>query len=249
MAEPIRGEPDIAAVAALFADARRARVLLALADGRALPAGRLAQEAGVAASTASNHLGILLDHGLVTVLKQGRHRYYRLATPQVEKVLEALAGLAPRKPITSLREHTRARAVRSGRTCHHHLAGQAGVRLFADLLASGWIEGGDGEHDPALDRLSAPGRGNQYRLTTAGAGALAAHGIAERLLSTTRPVRYCVDWTEQAHHLAGPLGRAITDRLFDLGAISRGTVPRSVVIDDDRFSKLFRRRIPAIHQS
>ncbi|MGC7094627.1 ArsR/SmtB family transcription factor [Amycolatopsis lurida] len=251
MAEPIRGEPDIAAVAALFADTRRARVLLALADGRALPAGRLAQEAGVAASTASNHLGILLDRGLVTVLKQGRHRYYRLATPQVEKILEALAGLAPRKPITSLREHTRARAVRTGRTCYHHLAGRAGVRLFADLIECGWLEGGDGRHDPdsAVDRLSAPGRGNQYRLTATGAAALGAHGIADHLLSTTRPVRYCVDWTEQAHHLAGPLGRAITDRLFDLGAISRGTVPRSVVIGDDRFSKLFRRRIPAIHQS
>src|SRR5262245_47661212 len=136
MTQPTGGEPDIAAVAALFADARRARVLMALADGRALPAGRLAQEAGVAASTASNHLALLLDHGLVTATKQGRHRYYRLATPHVEKILEALAGLAPQKPITSLREHTRAHALRSGRTCYNHLAGKAGVRLFADMISS-----------------------------------------------------------------------------------------------------------------
>jgi DNA-binding transcriptional ArsR family regulator len=112
MATMTGGEPDIAHVASAFADPRRARVLMALADGRALPAGRLAEEAGVSASTVSNHLSILLDHDLVTVRQQGRHRYYRLASGEVEGVLEALARLAPRAPITSLREHTRAAALR-----------------------------------------------------------------------------------------------------------------------------------------
>lgn len=53
------GEADIAKVAALIADPTRARILLALGDGRALPATVLASEAGVAASTASAHLGKL----------------------------------------------------------------------------------------------------------------------------------------------------------------------------------------------
>lgn len=227
------GEPDIAAVAALFADARRARVLMALADGRALPAGRLAQEAGVAASTASNHLAILLDHGLVTALKQGRHRYYRLATPGVEKILEALAELAPQRPITSLREHTRAHALRAGRTCYNHLAGRVGVRLFADLISSGWITGGNGRHDrdSDIDRLSAAGKGTQYRLTERGLAALRECGIPDTAL-TSGPLRYCVDWTEQAHHLAGPLGSAITHRLLELGKITRGPVPRSIIVND-----------------
>lgn len=88
MAEANGGEPDLASVATAFADARRVRVLMALADGRALPAGRLAEEAGVGASTISSHLGLLPAHGLVTVQQQGRHRYYRLATPHVEGVLE-----------------------------------------------------------------------------------------------------------------------------------------------------------------
>src|SRR4051812_39195195 len=101
------GEPDIAGVASAFADPRRARVLMALADGRALPAGRLAQEAGVSASTISNHLAVLLNHELVAVEQQGRHRYYRLLTDDVEGVLEALARLAPAAPISSLRAHTR----------------------------------------------------------------------------------------------------------------------------------------------
>jgi hypothetical protein len=29
-------------------------------------------------------------------------------------------------------------------------------------------------------------------------------------------IRYCVDWTEQRHHLAGSLGAALAARLFGL---------------------------------
>jgi DNA-binding transcriptional ArsR family regulator len=226
----VSGEPDIASIASAFADPRRARVLMALADGRALPAGRLAEEAGVSASTISNHLTMLLNHELVAVEQQGRNRYYRLATSEVEGVLEALARLAPRTPITSLRAHTRAHAVRTARTCYRHLAGQAGVDLFHRLIGAGWLTGGDGSHHPDIngDRLSSPGKSNQYRLTREGARALKAWGIPPERLSTARPLRYCIDWTEQAHHLAGSLGTAITTRLFDIGWIIRGKVPRSI---------------------
>lgn len=230
------GRPDIARVASAFADPRRVRVLFALSDGRALPAGTLAEEAGVSASTISSHLAILREHGLLTATQQGRHRYYRLAHDDVEGVLEAMARLAPRTPITSLREHTRAGALRQARTCYRHLAGQLGVRLFRGMVQSDWISGGDGRHDPdsTVDRLSSPGKGTHYRLTDRGSAALADWGIAESALSTMRPLRYCVDWTEQAHHLAGPLGTAVTTRLFDLGVIARGRVPRSVQLTDER---------------
>ena len=70
------GEPDIARVASAFADPRRVRVLIALADGRALPAGRLAEEAGVSASTASNHLAILLERGLVASVHSDDPAYF-----------------------------------------------------------------------------------------------------------------------------------------------------------------------------
>lgn len=228
----VQGEPDIAAIASAFADPRRARVLMALADGRALPAGRLAEEAGVSASTASNHLAILLGHGLVQVERYGRHRYYRLAGSEVEGVLESLARLAPRVPITSLRADTRAQALRKGRTCYRHLAGQAGVDLFRRFIGAGWVTGGDGRHDPGIagERPASSGKGDQYRLSQAGADSLSAWGIEHGLLSTTRPLRYCVDWTEEAHHLAGVLGAAVTTRLFDLGWIAKGKVPRGVEV-------------------
>ena len=94
--EPARGEPDIARIATAFADPRRVRVLMALADGRALPAGRLAEEAGVAASTISNHLAVLLDHELVTVQQQGRNRYYRLASNRCFELGWITRGAVPR---------------------------------------------------------------------------------------------------------------------------------------------------------
>lgn len=226
------GEPDLAAVATAFADPRRIRILLALADGRALPAGRLAEEAGVAAATTSSHLAQLMNRGLVTVEQQGRSRYYRMATPEVGGVLEALAHLAPQQPITSLREHTRAHALRTARTCYGHLAGQLGVRLFHGMITHGWVTGNDGLHHPdqGTDRLSAPGRTHAYRLTDRGATALTEWGMPTPLRDTATTLRYCVDWTEQAHHLAGAHGSALTNYLLERNWIRKGRVPRSITI-------------------
>ncbi len=76
-------DADLAAVAGLIGDPARARVLAALGDGRALAASVLAGEAGVSAPTVSGHLRKLVDAGILTVTAQGRHRYYRLASPEV----------------------------------------------------------------------------------------------------------------------------------------------------------------------
>jgi len=108
----------------------RARVLMALVDGRALSASVLAAEAGMAASTISEHLAQLVDAGLLTAERHGRSRYFRLAGPEVAEVLEALARIAPTQPVRSLRQGTRANALRRARTCYNHLAGQLGVALM-----------------------------------------------------------------------------------------------------------------------
>jgi len=105
---PTPGDADLATLGAVLAEPARARILLALGDGRALPASVLAAEAGVAPSTASTHLARLLDAGLLTVSPQGRHRYYALAGPHVGELIEVLARLAPHAPVRSLRDGTRA---------------------------------------------------------------------------------------------------------------------------------------------
>jgi len=226
------GDADIARISALIGDPSRARVLMALADGRALPAGMLAGEAGVSASTVSEHLRRLLDGHLVAVERQGRTRYYRLAGPQVADALEAIARIAPPEPVRSLRQGSHAHALRRARTCYNHLAGRLGTALMAAFLRDGVLVG---EHraGAAADRLASPGREITYRLTPRGRSTLDGFGVDLAALRGLRePIRYCLDWSEQRHHLAGPLGAAVTHRLFDLGWLRRTDRRRVVRLSD-----------------
>lgn len=228
-----RGDADLSAVARLLADPGRCQMLLALDDGRALPASRLAAEAGVSPATASSHLGKLVDAGFLTVEPHGRHRYYRLSGPDVGRLLETMATLAPATEIHSLREDTRARALREARTCYDHIAGRLGVAIMQSLLARELIEGGDGKfhpHDPGSDRLSSPGHEIDYEITPDGASFLHGFGVT---IPPRRPVvRYCVDWSEQAHHLAGGVGRGLLDRMLELQWIARRADGRALDISD-----------------
>ncbi|MBY8883238.1 winged helix-turn-helix domain-containing protein [Streptomyces sp. PTM05] len=235
-ADRVEREADVAAVAAVFGDASRVRVLLALGDGRQLPASVLAAEAGVSPSTVSAHLARLLQAGLVTVASHGRHRYYRLSGPDVSDVLEALARVAPPKTVRSLREGTRAAQLRRCRTCYDHLAGRLGVALMDALLERGVLTGGDGVYRPERadhDRPSAPGQDAHYRVTPEGHRFLADFGVDPGRLPRRGPViRYCVDWSEQRHHLSGALGAALTGRFFALEWIRRGEARRVVRVTD-----------------
>lgn len=228
-----RGDADMASIGALLADPGRCRVLLALDDGRALPASRLAEEAGVAASTASSHLSKLVDAGLLTVENQGRHRYFRLAGPQVGRMLEAVIQLAPAQPIRSLRQDTRAHALRQARTCYDHLAGRLGVAVMGALIERGALTGGDGTFDPdeaVHDRYSSYGHDVDYQLSPSGRSWLDDFGV---LMPPARSgVRYCIDWTEQRHHLSGALGRNLQRRLSELDWIRRSPSNRAVTITE-----------------
>src|SRR6516162_2880150 len=130
---------DIVPAASLLAEPARAAMLTALLDDRPLAAGELARLAGVSPATASAHLARLLHGGMVTVIRQGRHRYYRLAGPEVAAVMEALAHLSPVTPVHSLRQSQDAAALAEARTCYDHLAGRAGVALLDALLAQEFL--------------------------------------------------------------------------------------------------------------
>jgi DNA-binding transcriptional ArsR family regulator len=222
---------DVASVAAMFAEPARRRIVLVLLDGRALPASRVASEAGVAPSTASGHLAVLLNGGAVTVEQHGRHRYYRLAGPDVAAAAEQLTTPAGAVPVRSLRDGTRAAALRRGRTCYDHLAGRLGVELLRSLLANGWLRGHDGSFRAGVDHLSSRGVEAPYELTALGERGLADLGVT--VADGNRPfLAYCVDWTEQRHHLAGRLGAALATRLFERGWIERGTFGRTAVLTD-----------------
>ena len=214
----VTSEPDVAPVAALLADSARAAMLTALLDGRALAAGELARLAGVSAATASAHLARLLSGGLVTVVSQGRHRYYRLAGHEVAAALEALALLGARRPVRSLRQSRRAQALSEARTCYDHLAGRAGVALLDALIDCGALSAGERIADLAV--------------TAQGAAALTEFGVDIPVLrrSRRRLAVSCLDWTERRPHLGGALGAAITARLLALGWIEPGACPRAVLV-------------------
>jgi DNA-binding transcriptional ArsR family regulator len=232
----VKRAADIAPVAALLADRTRARIVAALVDGRALPASVIAQESGVSASTTSEHLARLVAGGLLQVEPSGRHRYYRLAGPDVAAAVEALAVIAPQPPVTSLRESTRAAAMRRARTCYDHLAGRVGVGLMQALIDRGAlvrVDGRAGTRPEPTDRLAAPARSQPYELGPHAAAVFAGAGVElEPLLGRPtggRPLlRFCVDWSEQRYHLAGALGAAVLDRALQAEWVVRRPNGRAV---------------------
>ena len=84
---------QLASVAGLLADRTRAAICLALLDGRAWTVSELARHVGVAPSTASEHVTMLVNGALCAAERQGRHRYVRLADPSVAQLLEDLSVL------------------------------------------------------------------------------------------------------------------------------------------------------------
>jgi DNA-binding transcriptional ArsR family regulator len=227
-------DAQVAPVAALVADATRATILFALSDGRALPACDLALHAGVTAATISYQLEKLIAGGLVAADRQGRHRYYRLASPTVIGLLEALATVAPPAPAKTFREGQEGKALRLARTCYDHLAGQLGVRIAEALLAGGCLVP---MSHAASSRAAANGLGSKardYVLTPAGVRLFRrlAVDVAGARSARRSFARACLDWSERRHHLAGALGAALLDRLFELGWIERTPSSRAVRLSD-----------------
>ena len=181
-------------------------MLEALFDGTPRSAGALAREAGIAASTASHHLGRLLDAGLIVVEPDGRRRAFRLAGPDVAHALEALAVISPQRPSRTLRRATRLEAERVARTCYDHLAGRLGVAVCDALLEARAIAP-DGERDyvlgPRADR------------------AFDALGVTLPLPGRRAYARACLDWSERRPHLAGALGAAVAETLLDRRWVAR----------------------------
>ncbi len=207
----MREGPDIARIAALIGDPARANMLVALMSDRALTATELAAEAGVTGQTASSHLARLHDGGLVRLRKQGRHKYFSLASADVAGLLEVLMGLAADAGHLRSRQGPKDKALRQARVCYNHLAGEMGVRMFGSLLAQ--------------DRLGVDE--NELRLTEKGRDFAIDFGIDVESLASGRAAlcRECLDWSERRSHLAGSLGRAFLTRLVerDWARVDRAT--------------------------
>jgi len=208
------GDADIAAIAALLADPTRAAMLLVLSDGRAFTASELAKSAGVAPSTASEHLGRLVESELLAVVKQGRHRFYHLADPTIVAIMEELACLAPQVKIRTLSASEHAKALHRARMCYNHLAGTLSVLLTEALVERQILRVGDAG----------------YVVEEEGIAWLDTFGIASGPLKK-RGLLFApwhIDWSERKHHVAGALGAALAGRLFELQWLERHPTSRAV---------------------
>jgi DNA-binding transcriptional ArsR family regulator len=194
-------------VAALLGDPTRAAMLDALMDGRARPAGELARTAGIAPSTASEHLARLVAGRLLVVEPSGRERLYRLASADVAEVLEALSRLGSEEPVSSLRTAGRRDALQAARTCYDHLAGRLGVAVTDALVARDVLRPRDGS----------------FELSEGGAVFLAEIGVDVDGARARKRVfaRSCLDWSERRPHLAGALGAALADAALGHGWVRR----------------------------
>ncbi len=196
---------NMAQIAALIGDPGRSNMRAALLGGEALTATELAAIAGISRPAASEHLAKLIHGHLLSVTRQGRHRYYRLASSEVARMLEVVMAVAA-APAEGKRATPRIDpALRNARTCYDHLAGRLGVALADALVRRKAI-------------ILTPDAGDVTRL---GRDLLGALGIpletqprSKRLLC-----RPCLDWSERRPHLGGVLGAALYERISALGWI------------------------------
>lgn len=194
---------NLAEVSALIGDPARANMLAALMDGRALTATELAYVAGIGAPTASAHLAKLHGANLLSVVKQGRHRYFRLASPLVSRMLEGIMTFAAIDAPQRYRPRTtNDTAMRFARTCYDHLAGRLGVALTDALVERGHVVLGE----------------DAGELTATGVKTLGNLGIDVADLQHNHKrvfCRPCLDWSERRPHLAGTIGAALSAHCFE----------------------------------
>ena len=214
----MREGPDIVRIAAAIGDHTRAEVLAVLMADRALTASELAHLVGVTKATISAHLSKLVDVGLLAVEQQGRHRYFRLADPDVGELLESLMGVAFRAGTVRLVSSPREPALRKARVCYDHLAGEMGVRLYEGLVGRDLLE-------RQADRLL---------VTAAGCDWFSKLDIDVEAVSKLRRTfcRPCLDWSERRTHIAGGLGKALLDRFEQLNWARRERNSRVVTFSE-----------------
>jgi DNA-binding transcriptional ArsR family regulator len=203
---------SLAELGSLIGDPVRAAILMALSDGTTRPAGELSFLAGASPQAASAHLAQLVEGGLLLAEKQGRHRFYRLASGEVAEIIESMSNWAS-PPVQRVRHDA---ALRHARLCYDHLAGRLGVSL--------------------LDRLS------ERELLVLKPNGLdfsdAGRRWFERNAQSSLPpppkhralARLCLDWTERRHHLGGYLGSKLTELLLERGYVAPGSKRRTITV-------------------
>lgn len=215
----MKTDSNVAKVASLMSETSRATILTILLDGRFHSAGELANIVRIKPQTASFHLAKLVNANIISVEKQGRHRYYGIDNQEIAQVMECLLSIAPPTQIKSLKQSLDDEALRYARTCYDHLAGNIGVQVTDALLAKGILRQ----------------EGRDYIVTDAGEKFFADIQIdLDHVKKRRRSFSHrCLDWSERRHHLAGALGNALLEKMLELNWVKRSTETRALYITNE----------------
>lgn len=203
-------------ISSIIGDKARSNILWALLDNKAYTATELAAFADISRQSASNHLSKLLNAGLISVEKQGRHKYYRFANEKVALTVESIAGLIPNNKLKEFVKNNSSEALSNARTCYDHLAGKLGVNITKSLISQGII-------NPV---------GKEFQVSDYGEKWFTELGININQLKQKKRLfaPKCLDWTERENHLAGSLGAAILEIMIQKDWIRKKENTREILI-------------------
>lgn len=197
-------------------DKSRAIILWNLLDGRAYTGTELAASANISLQSASNHLKKMVLANILSVEKQGRHRYFKFANDEVAQVIESMASL-----ISLDNDYKKIKAPKLNdftyaRTCYDHLAGSLGVKITTSLI------------DNEIIIIS----GKNYKVTKSGKKwfdeiGVDIHAIQQKKRSFAHQ---CLDWSERKHHIAGALGASLLAVMIKKGWLRKKPNSREVII-------------------
>ena len=222
----------ISSLGYLLADPGRSAILLALLQGRALPAGELARAASVSAQSASAHLAKLSRGGLITMQRDGRCRYYKLAGQRVANALEALGAISTVRPAGEYITSRDGQSMLIARSCYDHLAGRAGVAL-TEAMQKQHVIVAEGQRD--------------YRVTATGKAWLLELGLEVDALSSSKRhlARRCLDWTERRPHVGGALGAGLLQHFLTEKWVVRCRESRALKVTQKGRTSFVRLGVPA----
>lgn len=207
----------LATFASALAEPTRAAAVASLLSGTAHTSGELAKVCGVAPSTMSEHLGKLVDAGIVTVKSAGRHRAYAIASREIADLIERVDSITLPETQPPSRPNPGS-GLSYARSCYDHIAGRLGTDIYDTFVEREWLAIAD----------------EQPSLTTAGEAFVTDFGIdMDELRSKRRPMlRLDLDWTERRHHLAGSVAAALMDDLFAKKWIRRRNDKRQLIVTE-----------------
>ncbi|MEM7209684.1 MAG: winged helix-turn-helix domain-containing protein [Pseudomonadota bacterium] len=201
-------QPGIAAIGAMIGDPTRSAMLSSLMSGQAMTATELADEGGITRQTASVHLARLMDAGMIRMLKQGRHRYFSLASEDVSVMLESMMTVAQQVRPSTFRAGPKDKNMRKARVCYDHLAGPYSVAIYEAFIRRNFLT----LVQPTNDENGI------LTLTHDGKTFCSSKGIDIQDCASKRVMcRPCVDWSERRFHIAGALGHALLAFVFEQG--------------------------------